>query len=152
MTNFLSKILWASAVILFSLALVSCGDPEPREGSENPENTTTGGAGTGSITGYLCYVKDTSNPYGGGSRHIKTLHFNGSGIVKYWEEYTTSNSSGGVGSTQPTVTGTYTVSGDEINVKDSGGSIYQGKAHHRYQGQITEIYFNGDYYAKGLCN
>lgn len=107
------------------------------------------------LNGTLCEYSSSSASYGSYSSYSQTnrLYFDGRGNFQYGTE--SSYSGGGDGaysSNNAAQTGTYHVSGNEVILNASDGSVYRLSIYFvQDDGRITELYYGERLYASGLC-
>jgi hypothetical protein len=120
-----------------------------------PERSAAGGTGpAGSesqLRGMLCRWSGSSGMSGSFSSSTR-VNFDGAGRFTYSSESSFSGNAGSGYGSGPGAGGTYRVAGDVVHLTFGDGSRGTAKVNMRQNnGRITEIMFNGQLYATGLC-
>lgn len=114
-------------------------------GSAKPSGSTA------QLRGMLCRWSGSSGMSGSYSSSTR-VRFDGAGRFTYGTESSFSGSSGSGYGSGPGSGGTYRVSGDSVHLTFSDGSTGTATVNMRQNdGRITELMFNGQLYAAGLC-
>jgi hypothetical protein len=124
---------------------IKAGAGRPPAGGAKP----TGSAAQ--LRGMLCRWSGSSGMSGSYSSSTR-VRFDGAGRFSYSSESSFSGSSGSGYGSGPGTGGTYRISGDTVYLTFGDGSTGTAKVNMRQtDGRITELMFNGQLYATGLC-
>ena len=120
-----------------------------------PDRPTAGGAkssgSTAQLNGMLCRWSGSSGLSGSYSSSTR-VRFDGAGRFSYGTESSFSGSAGSGYGSGPGALGTYRVAGDTVYLTFGDGSTGAARVNMRQNnGRITELMFNGQLYATGLC-